>query len=104
MWLGGSALAVRTSAVSPGGTPVVSVSPAATVPRAATRDLPWKSTVHKLGLRRSTEQVKPLALSPGSTMSRRANTRAAAPDALSIFYQHLRLLPRAPRGPPALLS
>ena len=31
------------------------------------------------------------------------NAGNAIPDAVNFFYQHLRLLPRAPRGPPALL-
>ena len=79
----------------------VAVYGSATLSHVANHDIPWKAATHKAGLRRSSEQVKPLLLSPGARVSGLIEIGNAAPDAQRSFYQHLRQLPRAPRGPPA---
>jgi hypothetical protein len=102
--LGAMTLAFRPSAVTPGADFLREARSNATVSHVATPDVPWKSTSHKLGLRRSSEQAKQVLFSPGTTICGRVDVGDAAPDARDSFYQHPRLLPRAPRGPPALGS
>jgi len=76
------------------------VSSNTTVSRGGTlREIPWKASSHRFGMRRSTEPVQSLLLSPGTSIYRVVDTNAPDDSGTSI-YQLQSLPPRELRGPP----
>jgi hypothetical protein len=96
--LGGIALTSGSSLSGVGWLRTVSSN--TTLARGTLREIPWKATSHRFGMRRSTEPVQPLLLSPGTSNYQVVDTSVPEDSGTSI-YQHQSLPPRELRGPPS---